>query len=71
MTIFMKVTLTKVIHLKYKELISDFFTSTELIPKRRLNKWIKRPGFGIRDNVHTTSVLRGMWLGGGVEKYNK
>ena len=56
----MKVTMTKVIDIKYQELVSEFFTSTELIPKRRLNKWIQRPGFGIRDDVNMMPALRGV-----------
>ena len=55
----MKVTLIKGNHLKYKQYISDFFTSTELIPKRRLNKWIQRPGFGIRK----VAILKWIVLG--------
>ena len=39
--------------------ILDFFTSTELIPKRRLPKWINRPGFGIRKVV----ILKWIVLG--------
>ena len=37
----------------------DFFTSTELIPKRRLNRWIQRPGFGVRKAV----ILKWIVLG--------
>ena len=39
--------------------IADLFTSTELIPKRRSNKWIQRPGFGIRKVV----ILKWIVLG--------
>ena len=39
--------------------ITDFFTSTELIPRRRLPKWINRPGFGIRKVV----ILKWIVLG--------
>ena len=38
---------------------SDIFLSTELIPKRRLTKWIERPGFGIRKLV----ILKWIVLG--------
>ena len=48
----------KVTQLVYNQLISDFFTSTELIPKKRLNKWIQRPGFGIRDAVNMKPAPR-------------
>ena len=37
----------------------DLFTSTELIPKKRSNKWIKRPGFSIRKVV----ILKWIVLG--------
>lgn len=39
--------------------LADFFTSTELIPKKRSNKWIQRPGFGIRKVV----ILKWIVLG--------
>ena len=39
--------------------ITDFFTSTELIPRRRLPKWINRPGFAIRKVV----ILKWIVLG--------
>ena len=39
--------------------ISDIFLSTELIPKRRLTRWIQRPGFGVRKIV----ILKWMVLG--------
>ena len=35
------------------------FTSTELIPKKRLNSWIERPGVGIRK----VAILKWMVLG--------
>ena len=38
---------------------SDFFLSTELIPKRRLNKWINRSGFKTRKIL----ILKWMLLG--------
>ena len=42
--------------------ISDFFTSTELIPKKRLNKWILRPGFVIRRIVILKWIVLGNFL---------
>ena len=39
--------------------VLDFFLSTELIPKRRLQKWINRQGFGIR----RTLILKWILLG--------
>ena len=38
---------------------TDFFLSTELIPKIRLEKWINRTGFGIRK----TLILKWIFLG--------
>ena len=38
---------------------ADFFISTELIPKRRLKKWIQRPGFHIRK----VAILKWIVLG--------
>ena len=40
-------------------MFSDFFLSTELIPKRRLKKWIQRPGFGTRK----AAILKWIFLG--------
>ena len=42
--------------------ISDLFTSTELIPRRRLNRWIQRPGFGIRKAVILKWIVLGNLL---------
>ena len=42
--------------------MTDLFTSTELIPKRRLNKWIQRPGFGIRKVVILKWIVLGNLL---------
>ena len=43
----------------YKCRILDFFLSTELIPKRRLERWVQRRGFGIRKIV----ILKWIFLG--------
>ena len=43
----------------FKSWFSDFFLSTELIPRRRNNKWINRRGFGIRK----TLILKWIVLG--------
>ena len=40
-------------------IISDIFLSTELIPKKRLKKWIQRPGFNLRKVV----ILKWIVLG--------
>ena len=48
--------------------ISDFFTSTELIPKKRLARWINRPGFGIRKVVILKWIVLGNILTLGYKK---
>ena len=48
--------------------ISDFFTSTELIPKKRLGRWINRPGFGIRKVVILKWIVLGNILTLGYKK---
>ena len=40
----------------------DLFISTELIPKRRLNKWIQRPGFGVRKAAILKWIVLGNFL---------
>ena len=42
--------------------IADLFVSTELIPKRRLKKWIQRPGFGIRKVAILKWIVLGNFL---------
>ena len=42
-----------------KRTFTDFFLSTELIPKRRQMRWIQRPGFVIRKIV----ILKWIFLG--------
>ena len=42
--------------------IADLFVSTELIPKRRLKKWIQRPGFGIRKAAILKWIVLGNFL---------
>ena len=39
--------------------VSDFFLSTEFIPRRRLNKWIQREGFHVRKLL----ILKWIFLG--------
>ena len=41
---------------------SDFFLSTELIPKKRLNKWIQRKGFKIRKILIMKWIILGNFL---------
>ena len=41
---------------------SDFFLSTELIPKKRLNKWIQRKGFKIRKILILKWIILGNFL---------
>ena len=44
---------------EYEHFTVDLFTSTEIIPKKRSNKWIQRPGFSIRKVV----ILKWIVLG--------
>ena len=46
-------------YLVKNEFITDFFLSTEFIPRRRLAKWIVRPGFAIRK----VAILKWILLG--------
>ena len=43
-------------------IISDIFLSTELIPKKRLKKWIQRPGFNLRKVVILKWIVLGYIL---------
>ena len=48
--------------------VPDFFTSTELIPKKRRNKWIQRPGFRIRKAIILKWIVLGNILTLGYKK---
>ena len=48
--------------------VPDFFTSTELIPKKRRNKWIQRPGFRIRKAIILEWIVLGNILTLGYKK---
>ena len=63
LTTFMKVHIMGPLSLKilfrYICNVSDFFLSTELIPKKRLKKWIEREGFGVRKILILKWILLG------------
>ena len=62
MTSFMKVMgnlLVKLNEDNCTAVFPDLFLSTELIPKRRLKKWIKRQGFRIRKVVILKWIIMG------------
>ena len=50
------------IYIFHYKVFSDFFLSTELIPRRRLKKWIQRKGFKIRKILILKWIILGNFL---------